>query len=79
MICEVNRTGYLVNFDAPDGPRTYACADKESLAVLMERLTGKPFDSLPKRPDGLPSNKDYPRQGSYTVAHPLHIYRASSL
>lgn len=61
--------GYLLNFEAKDGRRTYACADRVSLIALIKRLTGRDEETFLKDDRGLPEAPVL-----FNIAAPLHIY-----
>lgn len=68
---EINKQAYLVNFNAPDGRRSYGVADKEALAFLLGRLfPDRPFDSFPLDERGLPTTQ------GLVIAAPFHIYQS---
>lgn len=73
----VNRDGFLVEFDAKDGRRTYAVADRDALVALVERLVGQPWSSLLLDERGLPSGPVWCSDGAIrrlNIPAPLHIY-----
>lgn len=64
----VNKFGYLAHHEAPEGRRTYVCADIEALWSLTERLTGRNRDTFAMSEMGIP------RVPEISINYPVHIY-----
>jgi hypothetical protein len=64
----INRNGFLVQDERNEAePRTYACADKEGLEILISKLTGRELGSFVESEHSF----SIPR---IRVAKGLHIY-----
>lgn len=78
---EVQRGGWLINYESPEGRRTYACENRRRLIHLVERLTGREWSTLPISAE--PLDAPGPTTGStslrerfgISIAGPLHIYQ----
>lgn len=67
-IVDINRNAYFVHHRAPEGLRTYACADRTGLDACLSHLSGRAINTF------LLDGRGLPIVPGCSIADNCHIY-----